>query len=354
MKKRCPNGNPSPESEGTPIRYSIVIPMRDEEGNVEPLWREVTEVMGALGEPYELIFIDDGSADRTYERLLSLYERDPHVHVLRFSKNFGQTPALMAGFDFARGEIIIAMDGDLQYDARDIPRLVRKLGEGYDLVSGWRAKRSDAWLTRRLPSRVANWLVARLSGIPLRDFGSTFKAYRREVVAELRLYGEQHRFIPVLAAQWWNRLSEIPVNVRPRQWGRSKYGLSRTLRVAFDLMTIAFLQRYLAQPLRLFGGWGVIALLIGLGLDGYLLEEKFLRRVSIMGEHGPLLLLSTLLIITGVQFISLGLLGEIISRTYYESRRKQIYSIRQIHSRRSDLALPVETSPQIRERRFPP
>jgi len=309
--------------------------MRDEEGNVEPMWREVTDVMRVLGEPYELIFVDDGSADRTYERLVSLYERDAHVHVLRLSRNFGQTAALMAGFDFAEGEIVIAMDGDLQYDPRDIPRLVQKLREGYDLVSGWRWKRSDAWLTRRLPSRVANWLAAQLAGVPLKDFGSTFKAYRREAIARIRLYGEQHRFIPALISQWCDRLVEIPVTVRPRRWGRSKYGLSRTLRVAFDLVTLAFLLRYLAHPVRLFGSWGAIALLVGLGLDGYLLEEKVLRHVSIMEAHGPLFLLSILFALTGLQLISLGLIGEIISRTYYESQRKPIYSIREVCSRRN-------------------
>lgn len=336
MRKLLSDTDWERSSEPTAIRYSLVVPLRDEEGNVEALWEEVTAVMEGLGEPYELILVDDGSTDGTYDRLVSLCERDARVQVLRLSRNFGQTAALAAGFDFARGAIIIAMDGDLQYDPRDIPRLVQKLNEGYDLVSGWREKRSDAWLTRRLPSRVANWLAARVSGVPLKDFGSTFKAYRREVLAQIRLYGEQHRFIPALVSQWRDRFAEIPVRVRPRRWGRSKYGLSRTLRVTFDLLTIAFLLRYLAHPLRLFGSWGAAMLLGGLALDGYLVVEKLWHHISIMGQHGPLLLLSVLLIVTGGQLISLGLLGEILSRTYFESQRKPIYSIREIRARRAE------------------
>ncbi len=330
----CSPHSPGSDVSEEPIRYSVVIPLRDEEGNVEPLWRELTEVMSELGEPYELIFVDDGSTDGTFQKLSGLYERDARVHVIRLCTHFGQTAALAAGFDFAQGEIVITMDGDLQYDPRDIPRLVQKLAQGYDLVSGWRRRRSDAFWTRRLPSRVANWLIARLSGVPLRDFGSTFKAYRREALASIRLYGDQHRFIPALISQWWDRLAEIPVRVRPRRWGRSKYGLSRTLRVLFDLVTMTFLLRHLARPLHFFGKWGAVAFALGLGLEGYLLEEEILGHAPLLREHGLLLLLGLLLLITGMQLISLGLIGEVLSRTYYESQRKPIYAIREIHSRR--------------------
>jgi len=323
------------EFRGAPT-YSLVIPLYDEAENVEPLYRELRPVLEQLGEPYEVIFVDDGSRDGTYEALLTLYREDPNVHLLRLSRNFGQTAALAAGFDFARGEIIIAMDGDLHHDPRDIPRLLEKLREGYDIVSGWRKDRPEDLLTRRLPSRIANWIMARLSGLPLRDFGSTFKAYRREVIKNIRLYGELHRFIPALASLVGARITEIPVRARPRYRGRSKYGLSRTIRVLLDFITIKFLLGYMTRPLHFFGPVGLLALGGGVLLGGYLAAKKLLLGISLLQQHGPLLLLSMLLVITGVQLISIGLIGEIIMRTYYESQRKPIYVIREVRSRRAE------------------
>jgi len=315
--------------------YSIVIPLYNEAENVEPLYRELRPVLEQLGEPYEVIFVDDGSRDETYEVLLALYREDPNVHLLRLSRNFGQTAALAAGFDFAQGTIIIAMDGDLHHDPQDIPRLLEKLQQGYDIVSGWRKDRPEDFLTRRLPSRVANWIMARLSGVPLRDFGSTFKAYRREVIKNIRLYGELHRFIPALASLMGARIAEIPVRARPRYRGQSKYGLSRTIRVLLDFITIKFLLSYMTRPLHFFGPVGLLALTSGVLIGSYLALKKLLYGISLLQQHGPLLLLSMLLIITGVQLISIGLIGEIVMRTYYESQRKPIYTIREIRSRRT-------------------
>jgi glycosyltransferase involved in cell wall biosynthesis len=320
--------------------YSIVIPLYNEAENVEPLYRELKPVLERLGAPYEVIFVDDGSQDGTYEVLLALHREDPTVHLVRLSRNFGQTAALAAGFDFARGAIIIAMDGDLHHDPQDIPRLLETLQQGYDIVSGWRKDRPDDFLTRRLPSRIANWIMARLSGVPLRDFGSTFKAYRREIIKNIRLYGELHRFIPALASLVGARIAEIPVRARPRYRGQSKYGLSRTIRVLLDFITIKFLLSYMTRPLHFFGPVGLLALASGVLLGGYLTLKKFLYGISLLQRHGPLLLLSMLLIITGVQLISIGLIGEIIMRTYYESQRKPIYTIREIRSRREARASP--------------
>ncbi len=326
--------------------YSIVIPLYNEVENVEPLYRELKPVLEQLGEPYEVIFVDDGSQDGTYDALLALYGEDPNVHLVRLSRNFGQTAALAAGFDFARGAIIIAMDGDLHHDPQDIPRLLEKLREGYDIVSGWRKDRPDDFLTRRLPSRVANWIMARVSGVPLRDFGSTFKAYRREVIKSIRLYGELHRFIPALASLVGARIAEIPVRARPRYRGQSKYGLSRTIRVLLDFITIKFLLSYMTRPLHFFGPAGLLALMSGVLLGGYLTLKKLLYGISLLQRHGPLLLLSMLLIITGVQLISIGLIGEIIMRTYYESQRKPIYTIREIRSRREAWESAVSPGPK--------
>jgi glycosyltransferase involved in cell wall biosynthesis len=325
-----------PDAQVAPMpTYSVVIPLYNEVENVEPLYRELKPVLEQLGEPYEVIFVDDGSQDGTYDAVLALYGEDPNVHLVRLSRNFGQTAALAAGFDFARGAIIIAMDGDLHHDPQDIPRLLEKLQEGYDIVSGWRKDRPEDFLTRRLPSRVANWIMARVSGVPLRDFGSTFKAYRRDVIKSIRLYGELHRFIPALASVVGARIAEIPVRARPRYRGQSKYGLSRTIRVLLDFITIKFLLSYMTRPLHFFGPAGLLALVSGVLLGGYLTLKKLLYGISLLQQHGPLLLLSMLLIITGVQLISIGLIGEIIMRTYYESQRKPIYTIREIRSRRT-------------------
>jgi glycosyltransferase involved in cell wall biosynthesis len=316
-----------------PIAYSVVVPCFNEEGSVRALYTKLCEVMDGLGAPYELIFVDDGSRDLTYKTLSEIYERDSRVHVLQLRKNFGQTAALKAGFDFARGDVVIAMDGDLQYDPADIPALVAKLREGYDIASGWRKDRNDG-LTRKWPSFIANWLMARLSRMPLHDFGSTFKAYRREVIQNIPLYGEMHRFIPALASWSGATVVEVPVRLHPRASGESKYGLGRTLRVLMDLVTIKFLIDYSTKPLHFFGLVGLLSALLGGTMSLFLLVDKLMFGRPIMAEHGPLLMVAVVLILGGVQFFSIGLLGDILSRTYYESQAKPVYAVRSVQSRR--------------------
>src|SRR5262245_52144277 len=234
----------------TTIRYSITVPLYNEEDNVWPLYSQIVKTMDGVGESYEMLFVDDGSTDQTFEILSGISQADRRVVVIRLRKNFGQTAALKAGFDYARGQIIISMDGDLQHDPSEIPVFIAKLDEGYDIVSGWRRERKDAWLTRQLPSRTANWLLAKLSGVDLHDFGTTFKAYRREVLKDIQLYGELHRFIPALASWSGATIAEIPINNVNRRNGRSKYGLSRTLTVLLDLICIKFLLDYSTKPLQ--------------------------------------------------------------------------------------------------------
>ncbi len=321
-------------SSGDFITYSVVVPFYNEQENIPPLYVKLTEVMDAVGEAYELVFIDDGSSDGTYRVLLDIYEHDRRVNVLRLRRNFGQTAALKAGFDFARGMVIISMDGDMQHAPEEIPKFIAKLEEGYDLVSGWRVVRNDHWLRRQVPSRVANWMMAKLSGIELHDFGTTFKAYRREILSEIQLYGELHRFIPALASSTGARIAEVPIQDGVRKSGKSKYGLSRTVRVFLDLLIVKFLLDYSTRPLQLFGLIGLAASLLGGGICTYLALKKVFVQVAIMQEHGPLLLLGIALFVSGIQFISMGLLGEMLARTYYESQNKPIYALRDIKSRR--------------------
>ena len=243
----------------SPIQFSIVVPFFNEQENVPPLYMKLTEVMDGVGEPYELIFVDDGSKDNTFKVLSDIYEHDRRVNIVRLRRNFGQTAALKAGFDFARGEVIISMDGDLQHDPAEIPRFVEKMEEGYDLVSGWRYQRKDAWLTRQIPSRIANWMMAKLSGIELHDFGTTFKAYRREIIQEIQLYGELHRFIPALASSSGAKIAEVPIENLHRKNGKSNYGIGRTIRVFLDLLIVKFLLDYSTKPLQLFGSWGLLS-----------------------------------------------------------------------------------------------
>jgi glycosyltransferase involved in cell wall biosynthesis len=257
--------------------------------------------------------------------------------LVRLRRNFGQTAALKAGFDFARGEVIISMDGDLQHDPEEIPRFLEKIEEGYDLVSGWRYARRDHWLMRQVPSRAANWMMAKLSGIDLHDFGTTFKAYRREIIQEIQLYGDLHRFIPALAGSAGARITEVPITNLARKSGRSNYGIGRTLRVFLDLIIVKFLQDYSTRPLQFFGLLGVGGAGLGLLIAGYLAFEKFAHNMSIMTQHGPLMLLAVALFVSGVQFVSMGLLGEIIARTYYESQNKPIYALREVKSHRKEM-----------------
>src|SRR6202163_2372086 len=327
------------------IRYSIVVPFYNEQENVSPLYMKLTEVMEGLGEPYELVFVDDGSRDNTFKVLSDIYEHDGCVNLVRLRRNFGQTAGLKAGFDFARGEIIISMDGDLQHDPEEIPRFLEKIEEGYDLVSGWRHERKDHWLMRQIPSRAANWMMARLSGIDLHDFGTTFKAYRREIIQEIQLYGELHRFIPALASSTGAKIAEVPISNLDRKSGRSNYGIGRTIRVFLDLLIVKFLLDYSTRPLQFFGLLGFGGATLGMALAGYLAFEKFAHGVNVMTQHGPLMLLAVALFISGVQLVSMGLLGELIARTYYESQNKPVYALREVKSHRKDVSDAEQTRP---------
>jgi glycosyltransferase involved in cell wall biosynthesis len=326
------------------IRYSIVVPFYNEQENIPPLYMKLTEVMDALGEPYELVFVDDGSRDNTFKVLSEIYEHDRRVNLVRLRRNFGQTAGLKAGFDFARGEIIISMDGDLQHDPEEIPRFLEKIEEGFDLVSGWRYARRDHWLMRQIPSRIANWMMAKLSGIELHDFGTTFKAYRREIIQEIQLYGELHRFIPALASSTGAKIAEVPIANLERKSGKSNYGIGRTIRVFLDLLIVKFLLDYSTRPLQFFGLLGMAGAGLGSLIGAYLAYEKFFRHLAIMTEHGPLMLLAVALFISGIQFISMGLLGEIIARTYYESQNKPIYALREVKSHRKEAGDSAESA----------
>ena len=325
------------------IQYSIVVPFFNEQENIPPLYMKLTEVMDSIGEPYELVFVDDGSKDDSFKVLSDIYEHDRRVNLVRLRRNFGQTSALKAGFDFARGEIIVSMDGDLQHDPDEIPRFLEKIEEGYDLVSGWRHQRNDHWLMRQFPSRVANWMMAKLSGIELHDFGTTFKAYRREIIQEIQLYGELHRFIPALASSTGAKIAEVPIANLQRKSGKSNYGIGRTIRVFLDLIIVKFLLDYSTRPLQFFGLLGMGGAGLGSLMACFLAYEKFILHKAIMTEHGPLMLLAVALFISGVQFISMGLLGEIISRTYYESQNKPIYALREVKSHRKEMGDSAES-----------
>ncbi len=324
------------EAEAT-VRYSVVVPFFNEQENIPPLYMKLTEVMDSVGEPYELVFVDDGSKDNTFKVLSEIYEHDRRVNLVRLRRNFGQTPALKAGFDFARGEVIISMDGDQQHDPEEIPKFLEKIEEGYDLVSGWRYARKDHWLMRQIPSRTANWLMAKLSGVDLHDFGTTFKAYRREILQEIQLYGELHRFIPALASTTGARIVEVPIENLQRKAGRSNYGISRTIHVFLDLVMVKFLLDYSTRPLQFFGLLGLGGTGAGLLIGAYVVFKKLYYHISVMTQHGPLLLLSIALLVSGIQFISMGLLGEIMARTYYESQNKPIYALREVKSHRKEM-----------------
>ena len=306
------------------VRFSIVVPVFNEEGSTPTLHALLTDVMLSLGEPYEIVFVDDGSTDRSPAILRTIHRADPCVRVVTLRRNFGQTPALKAGFDASRGEVVIAMDGDLQHNPSEIPAFVEKLEEGFDIVSGWRYERKDKWLTRRLPSRIANWAMAKLSGVPLHDFGTTFKAYRREVIKDLPLYGELHRFIPALAAASGARIAEIPVTNPPRQFGKSNYGISRTFRVFLDLLSTKFWLDYSTKPMHFFGFFGVAATSAGVLTGSVLLFQKVFARAA-FASNSTLAFGTIALLLAGLQIICLGLASEMLSRTYYESQKKPIY-----------------------------
>lgn len=306
---------------------SVVIPVYNEEGNIDRLYQELGDAMDALGQPYEVVVVDDGSRDSSFAKLKAVHERDPRWQVIRFRRNFGQTAAMSAGFAAARAPIIITIDADLQNDPKDIKKLLDKMSEGFDIVSGWRMNRKENFIKRRLPSMIANGLISRTTGVHLHDYGCTLKIYAADVVKNVRLYGELHRFIPALASELGVVVAEVPVSDRARVSGKSKYGIGRTFRVILDLLTVNFLLSYSRKPLQVFGGIGLIMGGLGVLIGLYL---TYLRLVigEDIGER-PLLLLAVLLVILGVQMVSIGLVAEMVARTYYEAQQKAIYSIRE-------------------------
>ena len=311
---------------------SIVIPIHNEEPAILPLYDRLTTVLYKMRRPYEILFIDDASTDRSFDLLANLVETDHHLKVIRLRRNFGQTAALAAGFDEAQGDIVVSLDGDLQHDPEDIPLLLEKIDEGYDIASGWRKDRVDNAVTRKIPSRIANWMMKRASGVDLRDFGTTFKAYRSEVLKDVNLYGELHRFIPALASFYGARIAEVPIRNVERPNGSSHYGLSRVFRVFFDILTIKFLLRYLTRPMHFFGKWG----LAGVGMGSAVLLFMLIRKITghdIISEHGPLLVAGALMWLAGLLMFSTGLIGEVLMRTYFESQGRRIYAIREVRTR---------------------
>lgn len=311
-----------------PLELSVIIPVFNEEKNLEPLYEEISRVLDSLGQAFEIIFIDDGSRDGSFPVLKRIQEKDKAVKIIRLRRNFGQTAALSAGFDYARGRVMVTMDADLQNDPKDIPALLAKINEGYDLVSGWRQKRHDKFFTRRLPSIVANRLISFLTGVKLHDYGCTLKAFRKEIIKSIRLYGELHRFIPAIASTLGVSIAEVKVNHRPRQFGRSKYTIFRLPRVILDMLTVKFLLSYSTRPLQVFGLLGLISGLSGFVIALWLSYQRLILKVS--SANRPILLLAVLLMVIGIQFVTLGLLAEIMVRTYHESTGKPIYHICEI------------------------
>ncbi|MBX7071705.1 MAG: glycosyltransferase family 2 protein [Pirellulales bacterium] len=306
---------------------SIVVPIYNEQENVRALHAAITAAVAPLGRPYEILLVDDGSTDGTSDLLRELATRDPAVRVVRFRRNFGQTAAMNAGLHLATGDAIVTLDADLQNDPRDIPMMLAKLDEGFDLVHGWRKDRQDKLLSRRLPSALANRLIARVTDFPVHDLGCTLKVMRREIAQELQLYGEMHRFIPILAHWRGARCAEVVTRHHPRRFGQSKYGISRTFRVVLDLITVKYMIQYLTSPMKLFGGIGLSSVALGLCSGLITIAMKLAGGVDMTGN--PLLLLAAFCGLAGVQFIVLGMLGELGARTYFESQQKQPYAIRE-------------------------
>ncbi len=322
------------------LKYSIVVPFHNEEDNVTALYDRLKAVMETVmsesRDTFELVFVDDGSRDRTYRLLEEIAAVDSRVLVIKLRRNFGQTSALAAGFDHAQGEYILAMDGDLQHDPSEVPLFLAKLEEGYDVVSGWRSQRGDNFFLRRIPSSAANWLMASLSGVPIHDFGTTFKAYRREVIQSIPLYGEMHRFIPALASWYGASICEVPISNPKRTAGKSHYGISRTFRVMFDLLTIRFLLKYMTRPLHFFGWIGAVGMVSGGGIAMWLLLLKIITHGDIHTDHAPLFSLSSVLILGGIQMMGIGLLGELQVRHFYSSDRRAPYAVDRVLRLRSE------------------
>lgn len=311
------------------LELSVVIPIYNEEGNIPDLYTELTAALTAIGRDYEVIAVNDGSRDKSYELLNDIHEKDPRWHIIHFRRNFGQTAAMSAGFNAARGEIVVTIDADLQNDPQDIQKILDKFEEGYDIVSGWRQDRKEPFFMRRLPSMTANRLISRTTGVTLHDYGCTLKAYHFDVAKGVRLYGELHRFVPALASEMGVRVAEVPVVDRARKWGKSKYGFNRTFKVMLDLIAVTFFLSYFSRPLYVFGAAGFIVGGIG-GLMGLYLTVFKLLTENKIGDR-PLLQLAILLIVLGVQFISTGIIADMIMRTYHESQGKPIYYVRERH-----------------------
>jgi glycosyltransferase involved in cell wall biosynthesis len=310
------------------VDVSVVIPIRNEAASLDELYRELTRTLEQWGRSYEIILVDDGSTDESFAILSRLQEKDSRLRVIRFRRNFGQTAAFSAGFAHARGALIVTSDGDLQNDPKDIPTLVAKLDTGYDIVCGWRRNRKDAWLSRLLPSMIANRLISWATGVRLHDYGCSLKVFRAEIVKPLRLYGEMHRFIPAIASEQGVAIAEIVVGHQPRKHGRSHYGISRSIRVILDLLTVKFLLSYSTRPVQIFGLIGLVMGAMGVLITAYLAYVKYFQFQAI--GNRPLLTFGVLFIMAGVQLVTVGLLAELMSRTYHESQDKPTYVIREI------------------------
>jgi glycosyltransferase involved in cell wall biosynthesis len=330
------------------LHYSVIVPFYNEQEIVEKLYRRIVRVMKHVGGTYEMIFINDGSKDSTGQMLQRIAENDERVTFVDLRRNFGQTTALQAGFDHARGQVLIAMDGDLQHDPYEIPLFIRKIDEGYDIASGWRVRRGDNFLMRRLPSRIANWLLAKVSGVKLHDFGTTFKAYRREVLEGVRLYGDMHRFVPAVCARLGARIAEVPIKNVRRPSGRSNYGIGRTFRVALDIITVRFLSRYMTRPLHFFGKWAAAMGLVGAAILGHELYMKVYNWFTggtyhIFPRHGPLFATGAILIVVATLLLATGLIGEMLMRIYFESTGARTYAVRRV-VRKDSSRLPSQSA----------
>jgi dolichol-phosphate mannosyltransferase len=312
-------------------KISVIVPVYNEEDNIGPLFEALFTVLRKLTPDFEIIVVNDGSTDRSYERLSALAKQHPEVKVVNFRRNFGQTAAIMAGIDYSYGNVLIFIDSDLQNDPEDIPLLLDKLNEGYDVVSGWRKDRKDAAIRRNFVSRLANSFISWVSGVHLRDYGCTLKAYRADVIRDVRLYGEMHRFIPIYATWMGAKVTEIPVRHHERRFGHSKYGLERTIKVLLDLIVIKFLDKYFVKPIYIFGGFGILSILFALAAGGLMIFLKLFKGVSMILT--PLPLLAAMAFLVGVMSILMGLLAEMIVRTYFESQRRGPYEVRDVLNR---------------------
>ena len=317
---------------------SVIVPVYNEEESITPGYQELSSILRPMGEEYEILYVDDGSKDKTLSKLVEIGAQDPRVRVIEFRRNFGQTAAMAAGLENSRYDIVVTLDGDMQNDPAEIPKMVAKLREGYDLVAGWRKNRQDTLVTRKIPSKIANGLISWATNVKLHDYGCTLKVMTGEVARGIRLYGEMHRFIPALAAEIGAKIVEIPVNHRARQFGTSKYGLSRTIRVLLDLLTVKFLLGYSKRPIHLFGLVGLTTLFLGGGLLSVLTYQRLFMHVA-MGNR-PAMALGVMMVIIGIQFLVFGLLAEVLARTYYESQDKKTYVIRKIHNSKDGIQAP--------------